>query len=124
MDRALRLADEGSGPGFLSDPKAAERIRGDLNEFGTVDIYEHCRTLTNMFLVLECGVRIEPHDEDQAPFETGESVYLYGEPLTLAQLQQRLQTYMHTTTGTIPYFDRGNEKRSFPTWSGTDGRAV
>lgn len=107
MDQAL--ATDCGSPLFCEDgrnQKAINRMRPEMDAFGSVDIYDHCRTLTDVFLVLQCGVRIDPNGRHGVPFDLGEDAYRYGQPVTLQQLQQRLAAYVGKTDGILPYLDR------------------
>lgn len=86
-------------PGLKELPKA----------FHGVDAYELLKTATQMFLLLECGVKIDETGEE------GEPLYLQGEEagrlpnvkeLGIVAMKDRLVSYLGVNSGRLPYIDR------------------
>lgn len=97
-------------PPSVVDPVVKDRIRRDLNELGThlhgVRAYHTLKTLTETFLLLECGVRIESEGgRRRNAFEYDEESRL-GRPFTLETLQERLRAYLGGERQELPYIER------------------
>lgn len=129
MNRALRWEERVfEVPEDMPNP-AQERIQRDLNELGThlhgVRAYQTLKLLTETFLLLECGVRIERNDErHRAPFDLGEETWRLGEPFTLRDMQDKLSAYLGERAQ-LPYITRV-VKAAFPGFDSKDwaGRMI
>jgi hypothetical protein len=117
MNRALRWEERGfEVPASLQGP-AADRIQRDFNDLGAdmhgVRAYQTLKLLTETFLLLECGVRIEPDsDRPRDPFDFGEETYRLGAPFTPEVMQDRLKGYLGERAQ-LPYITRV-VKAAFP----------
>jgi hypothetical protein len=84
------------------------RLKREINELGThvqgVAAYELLKTATEVFLLLQCGVKIDDHDKRLFdPNEEGGRLGL-GEPISLEEVSRRLREYLGD--GRLPYIDR------------------
>jgi hypothetical protein len=126
MDRALRWEERSyEVPKNIQDTVSRERIQRDLNELGAhlhgVQAYKTLKLLTETFLLLECGVRIEPGEGHRTPFDFGEEAYRLGAPFTIEDMEERLKAYLGDRAQ-LPYITRV-VKAAFPeverdAWSG------
>ncbi len=126
MDRALRWEERSYDvPNGIQDSVSRERIQRDLNELGAhmhgVHAYKTLKLLTETFLLLECGVRIDKGEGHREPFDFGEEVYRLGEPFTIEVMELRLKAYLGDRAQ-LPYITRV-VKAAFPeverdAWSG------
>jgi hypothetical protein len=109
MNRALRWEERTFEVPEGVNAGARERLNRDLSELGTdlhgVRAYQVLKNLTETFLLLECGVRIERSDRIHVPFDFGEEAYRLGEPFTLDQMEERLKAYLGDR-GQLPYISR------------------
>lgn len=117
MNRALRWEERGfEVPAGLQGP-VADRLQRDFNDLGAdmhgVRAYQTLKLLTETFLLLECGVRIERGgDRFRAPFDFGEEAYRLGAPFTLEVMEDRLRGYLGERAQ-LPYITRV-VKAAFP----------
>jgi hypothetical protein len=94
-----------------------ERIERDLRELGTnlhgVRAYQTLKLLTETFLLMECGVRLEREDgRHRVPFDPGEEVWRLGQPFTFEVLEEKLRKYLGDRRE-LPYITRV-VKAAFP----------
>jgi hypothetical protein len=130
MNRALRFEERSyEVPRGVENPGAQARIEKDLKELGTdlhgVRAYQTLKLLTETFLLLECGVRIEPSGEHfRTPFDFGEETYRLGEPFTLQMMEERLNAYLGDRAQ-LPYITRV-VRQAFPELEreGPSGRMI
>ncbi len=117
MNRALRWEERGfEVPAGLQGPMA-DRLQRDFNDLGAdmhgVRAYQTLKLLTETFLLLECGVRIERgSDRFRMPFDFGEEAYRLGAPFTLEVMEDRLRGYLGERAQ-LPYITRV-VKAAFP----------
>ena len=117
MDRALRWDERSNLQGVVPD-SMQDRIRKDLSELGInlhgVRAYNFLKLLTETFLLVECGVRIEPDrsDRHRIPFDPDEEAWRLGKRYTSQELEQRLEAYLGKH-GELPYI-RDVVRAAFP----------
>jgi len=116
MNRALRW-EEGRFVAGVEVGAARERIQRDLNELGThlhgVGAYQTLKLLTEAFLLVQCGVRIEADGErHKLAFEFGERGRGLCEPFTPKAMAEKLRLYLGDRAQ-LPYITRVVEA-SFP----------
>ncbi len=128
MNKAL-LWQEGTYdfPIGVQDPASQERIKRDLGELGIhlhgVRAYHTLKLLTETFLLLECGVRIERQGQPRVPFDFGEETRRLGEPFTLEVMEERLGPISERTarnSHTLPALSGRPSQR----WSAEVGKGV
>lgn len=88
-----------------------DRIQRDLNELGThlhgVKAYQTMKLLTEAFLLVECGVRIEgaagePH---RVPFDVDDETFRLGRPFPQQVMEEKLRAYLGDRDQ-LPYITR------------------
>lgn len=94
-----------------------DRIERDLSELGTnlhgVGAYQALKLLTETFLLMECGVRIEGNGaRHKVPFDFGEESRRLGEPFSLRVMEEKLRAYLGDRAQ-LPYITRV-VRASFP----------
>jgi hypothetical protein len=104
-------------PAGIEAGAARDRIQRDLSELGTnlhgVGAYQALKSLTETFLLLECGVRIEgDRARHRVPFDFGEEIQRLGEPFTLRVMEEKLKAYLGDRAQ-LPYITRV-VRASFP----------
>ncbi len=88
-----------------------DRIQRDLNELGThlhgVKAYQTLKLLTEAFLLVECGVRIEgPAGERQrVPFDVDDETCRLGRPFPQQVMEEKLRAYLGDRDQ-LPYITR------------------
>jgi hypothetical protein len=88
-----------------------DRIQRDLNELGThlhgVKAYQTLKLLTEAFLLVECGVRIEggADDRQRVPFDVDEETYRLGRPFPQQVMEEKLRAYLGDRDQ-LPYITR------------------
>lgn len=116
-------------PEGIANVATEERIRRDLNELGIhlhgVGAYQALKSLTETFLLLECGVRIERGGARRLPtFDFEDEDRRLGRPFTLEEMERKLAQYLGERAQ-LPYISRV-VKASFPDCSceGWEGRLI
>ena len=117
MNRALHWEERGFEVPAGITGAMAERLQRDFNDLGTdmhgVRAYQTLKLLTETFLLLECGVRIERGgDRVRMPFDFGEEAYRLGAPFTVDVMEDRLKGYLGERAQ-LPYITRV-VKAAFP----------
>jgi hypothetical protein len=97
IDRVL--CEQNPNTGVDEETRLANRV-GRFDKLAGVRAYELLKLATQVFLLLECGVVIKEED-----FSVNEESGRLGEPVTLADLQTRLATYLGDTPR-LPYLNR------------------
>jgi hypothetical protein len=88
-----------------------DRIQRDLNELGThlhgVKAYQTLKLLTEAFLLVECGVRIEggAGERHPVPFDVDEETCRLGRPFPQHMMEERLRAYLGDRDQ-LPYITR------------------
>lgn len=88
-----------------------DRIQRDLNELGThlhgVKAYQTLKLLTEAFLLVECGVRIEggAGDRQRVPFDVDDETYRLGRPFPQQVMEDKLRAYLGDRDQ-LPYITR------------------
>jgi len=88
-----------------------DRIQRDLNELGThlhgVKAYQTLKLLTEAFLLVECGVRIEggAGESQRVPFDVDEETYRLGRPFPQQVMEEKLRAYLGDRDQ-LPYITR------------------
>lgn len=97
INRVLRWEEIEGLPGPLE-----RRMRDLGTHMHGVGAYQLLKTATEIFLLLECGVRIDPRQRD---FDLLEEQSRLGEPITAPQIADRLREYLGTPPQ-LPYITR------------------
>lgn len=88
-----------------------DRIQRDLNELGThlhgVKAYQTLKLLTEAFLLVECGVRIEgaAGERHRVPFDADDETYRLGRPFPQQVMEEKLRAYLGDRDQ-LPYITR------------------
>jgi hypothetical protein len=118
MNRALNWEERNfEVPKGVANAAGRERIQRDLSELGThmhgVRAYQTLRHLTETFLLLECGVRINHESERTGlSFDPGEERLRLGENFSLENMEEKLGFYLGENAQ-LPYITRV-VKTAFP----------
>jgi len=92
-------------------PKGVDqRIQRDLNDLGThlhgVKAYQTLKLLTEAFLLVECGVRIEgPAGERRGPCDFDEEAFRLGGAFSRHEMEEKLKAYLGDRDQ-LPYITR------------------
>jgi hypothetical protein len=108
MNRALRWEERELPRGIQG--RAAEELQRDVNELGThlhgVSAYQTLKLLTETFLILECGVRIQREGERyRVPFDPEAEARRLGRPFTIEEMERKLKEYLGDRAQ-LPYITR------------------
>ncbi len=127
MNRALRWEERDPFKGIQT--KLAQELGRDIEELGThlhgVGAYQTLKLLTETFLLLECGVRIQRTDgRDHVPFDSYSEARRLGQPFSIEEMETRLKDYLGERAQ-LPYITRV-VRAAFPELEreGADGRLI
>ena len=127
MNRALQW-EEREGPGGLLN-RAAQELERDVKELGAhlhgVSAYQTLKLLTETFVLLECGVRIEPGGgRHRVPFDPGAESRRLGRCFSAEDMECQLKEYLGDRAQ-LPYITRV-VKAAFPEFEreGGDDRLI
>lgn len=118
MDRALLWETREYRVPQGVDQGTRDRIQRDLNELGThlhgMRAYETLKLMTEAFLLVECGVRIEGAAGERAagPCDFEEEAWRLGHPFSAQEMEQKLKAYLGDRDQ-LPYITRV-VKAAFP----------
>ena len=93
------LCDQEPAQSSAAEGRLAKQAAG-IDKLAGVQAYELLKLATQVFLLVECGVVIK-----REGFSGNEEASRLGEPLNLAQLQTRLESYLGTPPR-LPYLTR------------------
>jgi hypothetical protein len=109
-----RVFEDGE-PGELAD-NARRLLRGYSNKGHGIGTYQVLKYLTEAFLLLECGVRIERH-RHYHPFDPDEEARRLGRSYSFEEIEQKLHEYLgqppqlpyitRVLRAAYPYLERG-----------------
>jgi hypothetical protein len=110
-----------------ADLGTRDRIQRDLNELGThlhgVKAYHTLKLLTEAFLLVECGVRIEgPAGERRGPCDFDDEAFRLSRPFRGDEMEERLKAYLGERDQ-LPYITRV-VKAAFPEMENWGGRMI
>jgi hypothetical protein len=100
LNRVLRWEENDRLPGQIE-----RRLRDLGTHLRGVGAYQVLKTATEMFLLLECGVRIERGSPRHPDFDPLEEESRLGEPVSAGQIADRLQHYLGRAHQ-LPYITR------------------
>ncbi len=115
MNRALLWEEQNPFRGLQT--RAAQELGRDVSELGThlhgVTAYQKLKALTETFLLLQCGVRIDERGEQtRIPFDEGMEARRLGGPFSIDDMEARLKDYLGDRAQ-LPYITRV-AKAAFP----------
>lgn len=126
MNRALNFEERRFEVPDVIPEDARGHVLRDLNELGIhmhgVAAYQVLKHLTELFLLLECGVRIQHEGSDR--FDPELESRRLGRHYTLHEMEERLRDYLGERAQ-LPYITRV-VRASFPEYlrEGVDGRMI
>lgn len=89
---------------------ARGRVERDLNELGIhmhgVGAYQVLKHLTEVFLLLECGVRIQREGSLRVPFDAELESRRLGRHFSVEEMETRLRDYLGGERAQLPYITR------------------
>jgi hypothetical protein len=109
MNRALRFEEgEFKVPAEVRQDHRG-RLEPELQELGIhmhgVNAYQALKHLTEVFLLLQCGVRIQPAGHHRAPFDPELETRRLGRAFSIDDLESRLRRYLGDQKQ-LPYITR------------------
>jgi hypothetical protein len=108
MLKAL-LQEEGSAPGGLQ-AWAAREFERDVKDLGAnlhgVGAYQTLKMLTETFLILQCGVRLEREKEPNTRFDSWSESRRLGRPFRFEEISEILKRYLGGDRHQLPYITR------------------
>ena len=116
MNAALQWEERPLEVGWL-DKKVAEEFDRDINELGThlhgIHAYQTLKHLTELFVLLECGVRIGRNGgRHRVPFDAYSEARRLGRPFSIEEIERNLREYLGDRAQ-LPYITRV-VRASFP----------
>jgi len=110
MNRALNFEERRFEVPAEIPNDARGRVERDLSELGIhmhgVGAYQVLKHLTEVFLLLECGIRIQREGHHKVPFDPELESRRLGRHFSIEEMERKLRDYLGGERAQLPYITR------------------